>query len=240
MARWSLNNTVAARTRHSLRSFFLGESCGQFILLLLGAGLLILLGAFSWMHANAVKCEECDTDLWLNGNSTILYAEECSSDCTFYQACFTAWGLFFDPGTQTGFVDHEEYPYQMKFVAGIFSFFGFIFNLVVLGMVVELLRKLLDRWKRLHRRVIANDHTVVLGWTDKTLFLLEEQARRRSPITGRARHPLGQPRGVGARVVEHPVGADEVGAQLAEAVGALFDVVLVARDDVRVAARLHA
>ena len=38
------------------------------------------------------------------------------------------------------------------------------------------MRILLDSMRRTHGRIIANDHTVILGWTDKTLFLLGELA----------------------------------------------------------------
>ena len=153
-------------TRHNARSFFLGTNIGLATLLFLGMIFLIGLGTVAWMTAG--DCDGADDD----------DKEGClglGSYKSFYESTFFSWGLFFDPGTQTGLPPGA--PYDAKFTVLLFSVFGFIFNLVVLGMVVELLRMLMDRWKRLHHRVIANDHTIILGWTDKTLFLIEEQAR---------------------------------------------------------------
>ena len=45
-----------------------------------------------------------------------------------------SWGLFFDPGTQTG-VPAE--PYEQALVAMAFSVAGFIFNLVTLGVRMQ-------------------------------------------------------------------------------------------------------
>ena len=53
---------------------------------------------------------------------------------------------------------------------------GFILNLIFLGLIVEQIRVLLDSWRRTHGRIVENEHTVILGWTDKTLFLLGELA----------------------------------------------------------------
>ena len=58
----------------------------------------------------------------------------------------------------------------------LFSVAGFILNLIFLGLIVDTCRTLIEKWRLIHHRVIANDHTVVLGWTDKTLFLLGELA----------------------------------------------------------------
>ena len=153
-------------TRHNARSFFLGTNSGLATLLFLGMSFLICLGTVAWMSAG-----DC------GGEATSL-EEDCialGNHDSFYQSTFFSWGLFFDPGTQTGLPPNA--PYGAKFTVLLFSVAGFIFNLVVLGIIVELLRMLMDRWKRLHHRVIANDHTIILGWTDKTLFLIEEQAR---------------------------------------------------------------
>ena len=63
---------------------------------------------------------------------------------------------------------------DVKLVAVIFSILGFICNLAVLGIVVDRIRNWLDRWHSLYSRVVQNGHTVILGWNDKTLFLLQE------------------------------------------------------------------
>lgn len=51
------------------------------------------------------------------------------------EAAWFSWGLFFDPGTQTGIMPDDKL--SAKLVALIFSVIGFVFNLVVLGLIVD-------------------------------------------------------------------------------------------------------
>ena len=146
-------------------SFLFGTAYGHTLLLCLTAALLIAIGAGMWMYAG-----RCGGQADADGFDCHVLADHVS----FVESLFFSWCLFFDPGTQMAL--HPGAPSAAKGVAIFFSITGFVFNLVVLGMVVERCRVQLDRWQRLYRRVIANGHTVVLGWTDKTLFLLEEQA----------------------------------------------------------------
>lgn len=149
-----------------LDSFMLGTAGGHTLLLIAAGTFLVTAGAGFWMAAGAH--EDCKSPVDLG-------CAELANHTDFYESMFFSYGLFFDPGTQMGL--HPGAPPAHKAVVIIFSILGFIFNLVVLGLIVEVLRVRLDRWQRLYRRVIANGHVVVLGWTDKTLFLLEEQAR---------------------------------------------------------------
>ena len=157
---------AATRTRHTWSSFWLGTTRGNILMLLIMMAFLVVASTAAWMFIGDCSAE------------TTRYPEACQAlgrKSDWVESSYFAWGLFADPGTQTGLPPDAGYP--NKLVVLLFSSFGFIFNLVVLGLVVEFLRTLLIRWKRLHRRVIANDHTIILGWTDKTLFLIEEQAR---------------------------------------------------------------
>ncbi|KAH8053140.1 hypothetical protein JL722_9806 [Aureococcus anophagefferens] len=61
-----------------------------------------------------------------------------------------------------------------KLVAIVLSVSGFAFNLVVMGLIVEYVRKTLRWWRLTRGRVVLNDHVVILGWTDRTLFLCSE------------------------------------------------------------------
>lgn len=156
----------ATRTRHSWRSFWLGTKPGHVLMLIIVMSVLLAISTAAWMSVG-----DCSKE-------TTRYPEAClelGRKSDWVESSYFAWGLFADPGTQTGLP--PDAGFGNKLVVLLFSCSGFIFNLVVLGLVVEFLRTLLIRWKRLHRRVIANDHTIILGWTDKTLFLIEEQAR---------------------------------------------------------------
>lgn len=138
-----------------MKSFLLGEQRGIFVSLVTCSMLLVALGAGSWIAAG---CGESCADY----------------DTTFDQAWWLSWGLHFDPGTQTG-IPANDGPKQ-KWVAVSFSIMGFILNLVFLGFIVENCRVILETWRIRHYRIVENGHTVVLGWTDKTLFLLGELA----------------------------------------------------------------
>ena len=54
--------------------------------------------------------------------------------------------------------------------------------------------RVIDVWTRRHRRVVANGHTVVIGWSEKTLFLLGELAEmlQRGPQQGGLLLVLGE------------------------------------------------
>ena len=141
----------------------LGTHYGHWTLLVLIAGVLILSGALAWMAVGRCNPDD-DEDACL----------ELAHPDDYGQALWLAWGIFFDPGTQTGLAPTA--PLRHKFVLLAFSTCGFVFNLVVLGLIVSTLQNLLRRWERLHHVIIANDHTVILGWTDKTLFSIGELA----------------------------------------------------------------
>ena len=150
------------RATHSFVSFFLGTLVGNFCLLVFLAVVLVVSGTFSYMgvaDCNVTDPRQMCQDY--DGND-------------FWAAWWLSWGLHFDPGTQTGVPSDEGGP--VKIVAVLFSVFGFVLNLIFLGLFVENVRSLLDSWRRTYGRIVANDHTVVLGWTDKTLFLLGELA----------------------------------------------------------------
>eukprot|EP00421_Protoceratium_reticulatum_P064796 CAMPEP_0168406330 /NCGR_PEP_ID=MMETSP0228-20121227/25597_1 /TAXON_ID=133427 /ORGANISM="Protoceratium reticulatum, Strain CCCM 535 (=CCMP 1889)" /LENGTH=702 /DNA_ID=CAMNT_0008419977 /DNA_START=276 /DNA_END=2384 /DNA_ORIENTATION=+ len=93
-------------------------------------------------------------------------------DTSFRQSLWISWGLFFDPGTQTGIAATDDW--RVQFVAVILSICGFVFNLAVLGLVVDKIRSTLRKFHELRNRIVANGHALVLGWGDKTLFLLTE------------------------------------------------------------------
>ena len=150
------------RARHTLTSAMLGTHLGHWTLLGLAGAFLILSGALAWMAAG--RCDPDDDD------DACL---ELADPDHYLQALWLAWGIFFDPGTQTGLPPNA--PARHKLVLLAFSTCGFVFNLVVLGLIVSTLQDLLGRWERLHRVIVANDHTVILGWTDKTLFSIGEQ-----------------------------------------------------------------
>lgn len=163
MARFPVTILRRRRARHTAQSFFLGTSCGHAFLLAMIMTILITACAGVW-----VALGPC----WPDDPADPCL--ELADPTSYLQSMWLAWGIFFDPGTQTGLPPTSPVPH--KFVLLLFTVCGFIFNLVVLGLVVNNLVTVLTRWLRIHHVVVANQHTVILGWTDRTLFLMAELA----------------------------------------------------------------
>lgn len=146
--------------------WLLGTHAGQWFSLLFVAGVLLGAACVAWQSTGGNK----------------------DADDSFAQSMWMSYGLFIDPGTQTG-VPADD-PVNIKAVAAIFSVLGFVWNLAALGIVVELIRTKLTRWRETRGRIVANGHTLILGWGDRTLFLLcellhayERQRRAKGMLT---------------------------------------------------------
>lgn len=130
----------------------LGTISGQLFFLITVGVAVIFAGSASWK--------------FLSGGGNATY------NTSWGQSLWFSWGMFFDPGTQMGFEAEERN--WLKALAVFFSVLGFVYNLIFLGYIVELSRSQLIRLYERGNRYIANGHTLVLGWTDKTPFIVEE------------------------------------------------------------------
>ena len=90
----------------------------------------------------------------------------------FEQSIWFSWGIFFDPGTQTGLASDAHIKVQA--VAIFFSIVGFVFNLVMLGLIVDSVRAFMQWHEIMHDRIVHNQHILILGWSDKIAFFLRE------------------------------------------------------------------
>lgn len=81
--------------------------------------------------------------------------------------------MLIDIGTHTGLSD-AECATGVVMLSALLSVLGFFAILVILGFVVDQTRSMLERWQMTFYRQLENDHIIVLGWSDKTLFLLNE------------------------------------------------------------------
>jgi len=123
---------------------------------------------------------------------------------TWYESAWASYTLWADVGTQTGFVAAD--PGQCLFVAIVFSFLGFVYNLALLGLVVDVIRGQLAHWKWAKSRISARDHILILGWGDKTLFLLDELVAANVALHGKC--GCGRRHGLRRKIVilaEHSV-----------------------------------
>jgi hypothetical protein len=85
------------------------------------------------------------------------------------------WNLLFDSGTAFEGLSSSA-SHKVFIVASVISVVGFVFNLTLLGFVVDRIREVLDEAKEIYGRDVCNDHILICGWTDKTLFLLQVRA----------------------------------------------------------------
>ena len=161
-----------ARARHTYKSFFLGTWGGNFFMLVMTSMTLVLLGTGVWLLAGCGSHTCAEYPVITHG--PVPEFPDITMYDSFWSAFWLSWGVHFDPGTQTGISALEGAA--QKWMVVPFSILGFVLNLIFLGLIVEQVRELLDSWRRKHGRIVANDHTIILGWTDKTLFLLGELA----------------------------------------------------------------
>jgi hypothetical protein len=145
------------REKYSIMDWAVGTGIGQVTAIFLVGSTILTLGMFlyktaAWMAAGEAPSHTMDYRL----------------------ALWTSWTMFTDPGTQTGV---ESGDWREQSVAVLVSLTGYVFFLCVMGIVVDLVRKTLDDWKTFHARVVANDHTLILGWSTKTLYLLQQLAQ---------------------------------------------------------------
>mmetsp|Transcript_35931 Transcript_35931/g.102731 ORF Transcript_35931/g.102731 Transcript_35931/m.102731 type:complete len:818 (-) Transcript_35931:100-2553(-) len=157
---------VLRRARMTKADWLLSTPQGQYALIIMIGFAIVISCGFSW----SIVTWHCD-DVEI-GEMDLRYS------------IFHAWDFFIDPGTQTG-IDPERCV-SAKLVAMLFSMLGFIWNLVLLGIIVESARSLLERWAEDRYFIVLTGHVVILGWSDKTEFLLEEVLRQASDDNARA------------------------------------------------------
>ena len=89
---------------------------------------------------------------------------------TFDASMWWAWGCWFDAGTGPAVPTWTEQ--RVRTLTGLFSFTGFLYHSVVLGIICDWTRSLLTKFETKYKRVLDNDHVVVLGWSVKVCFML--------------------------------------------------------------------
>jgi len=137
--------------------WFVGTLAGQLAALLLLLVLIAFVSMAVWSNILDTGADDGDDYGGLNSMTEVVWF---------------VWNLLFDSGTAfeglSGSASHN-----VLIVAAVISVVGFVFNLTLLGFVVDRLREVLDEAKEVYGRDVCNDHILLLGWTDKTLFLLQ-------------------------------------------------------------------
>ena len=114
---------------------------------------------------------------------------------SFADDLWLATGSFFDPGTAAGIDPTAHHLVQMVIIFCV-MLFGFAWMGMVFGLIIDAVTQWMRRWRKRHDMVVASGHIVVLGWNDKTLFMLGELAQMLT----------GSPQGGGLLVVLYAQG----------------------------------
>jgi hypothetical protein len=139
------------RAVYSLDEWFIATDTGKTLALLLVGIALIFLGALGFM-ATSPEHESMG----------------------FGSLIWESYIHFVDPGTQTS-LDLTMEPAPL--MAHVFvSISGFMYLLVTLGITVDSIRSYITTYQLLRARIVANDHTVFLGWSPETIYVVEALA----------------------------------------------------------------
>ncbi|KAH9249530.1 hypothetical protein BASA81_012703 [Batrachochytrium salamandrivorans] len=92
-----------------------------------------------------------------------------ASEKSWLEAIWIAWTMVADPGTHT----NEEEIWQ-RVVALALSIGGMLVFALMIGIIADGVSSLLDDLKQGHSMVIETGHTLLLGWSDKTLPFVRE------------------------------------------------------------------
>lgn len=102
----------------------------------------------------------------LNGNGDTFADRMAGVDR--YSVFWMSWGYLVNPGNHIGFNGSWERG------AGVaLTVLGVLYMSTVLGLVVDVIREKMEQLKR-GKQVLEENHTVILGWTDRAPLVIEE------------------------------------------------------------------
>eukprot|EP00929_Paragymnodinium_shiwhaense_P005129 TRINITY_DN10667_c0_g2_i1.p1 TRINITY_DN10667_c0_g2~~TRINITY_DN10667_c0_g2_i1.p1 ORF type:complete len:835 (-),score=170.48 TRINITY_DN10667_c0_g2_i1:120-2624(-) len=130
----------------------------------------------------------------------------------FAESIWVAWTLYSDPGTQASITRTDQ-----RIVSAVISLGGILFFSSVLGLSVDLVRDKMESIRAGKSKIIESHHTVILGWTEKTVHIISEICKANSSEGGGViavladkskpemefdlEHQLPPPKRLGTRVV---------------------------------------
>ncbi|KAF4321984.1 hypothetical protein JM18_003607 [Phytophthora kernoviae] len=87
----------------------------------------------------------------------------------FAQSVWESWTYLADPGSHTGLVQDG-----LRVVGAITTIVGILYFSVIMGFVVDGIRAKMDTLKKGKSVVAEEKHTLLLGWTDKSISLIRQ------------------------------------------------------------------
>ena len=138
-----------------------GTHVGQFVLLIGGAAITIVLFAACLVGADlqwadyAVATSNSSLPPLVEGDVAAGAAQG------YILRLWDAYTYFVDPGTQTGLRPDDD-PAAVVVVSVVCSLVGFVWIMYAFGVAVERMGALLKQWERNHARIVASGHTLVV------------------------------------------------------------------------------
>lgn len=96
-------------------------------------------------------------------------------------ALWESWTFVADPGTQANAA--EEKP-ALRPVALSITVLGLVVFALMVGLVTESVTEQVDSFKKGRSKVLDQDHIIMVGWTDKSLSIIEQLAYANDSIGG--------------------------------------------------------
>ena len=90
---------------------------------------------------------------------------------TISDAIWDAWTFMADAGTHAGAVEASE-----RWLALFISWTGILFFSVVLGLIVDAYQAKMEQLKKGRGKVVETDHTLMCGWSNKSIGMIKEIA----------------------------------------------------------------
>jgi len=90
---------------------------------------------------------------------------------SFANALWDSWTFVADPGTQS----NAEKP-GLRAVAFAITISGLVVFALMIGLITESVAEQVDDFKKGRSRVLENDHTLMIGWTSKSIPILDQLA----------------------------------------------------------------
>ena len=109
-----------------------------------------------------------------DGNSSASQADT-DTGTAYTRELWHAFGYFIDPGATAELSSSE--PVAQRLIACALTVVGLMWTGLAFGLALDQIAVAMQRWRKAHQMIATSGHIVVLGWTEKTLFLIGELAQ---------------------------------------------------------------
>ena len=90
-------------------------------------------------------------------------------DSNFTSAFWTSWTYLADPGTHA-----QETQFTGKLISVIITILGMLFFATLISLLTSGIEEKLDELKKGRSIVVENNHTIILGWSNKIFSIINQ------------------------------------------------------------------